>query len=90
MHLQCDHARRLHLKKLSCLRQSLVEVPTDFLNHFWIQVMASLLQPPNGGFRSETAVTRRFRKQNGQKFSSYVFNGHSPTDKIVRSGVTVM
>jgi hypothetical protein len=33
------------------------EVPTDILNHFWIQVAVSILKPPHGGFRSETAVT---------------------------------
>jgi hypothetical protein len=27
------------------------------LNHFWIQVAVSLLKPPHGGFRSETAAT---------------------------------
>jgi hypothetical protein len=34
-----------------------LEGPTDFFNHFWIQVAVSLLKPPHGGFRSETAVT---------------------------------
>jgi hypothetical protein len=29
----------------------------DFLNNFWIQVAVSILNPPGGGFRSETAVT---------------------------------
>jgi hypothetical protein len=33
------------------------EVPAGILNRFWIQVAVSLLKPPNGGFRSETAVT---------------------------------
>ena len=37
--------------------QSFLEVPTGVLNHFWIQVTISLLKPPHGGFRSETAVT---------------------------------
>jgi hypothetical protein len=34
-------------------------VPTDILNHFWIQVAVSHLKvkPPHGSFRSETAVT---------------------------------
>jgi hypothetical protein len=41
---------------------SFLEVPTDFLNHFWIQVVVSLPKLPNGGFGSETAVTRRFWK----------------------------
>jgi hypothetical protein len=52
-----------------------------------------LLDPDCGfRFRSETAVIRRFQKWNGQKFSGYIFNGHSPTDADagVRSGVTVM
>ena len=26
------------------------------LNHFWVQVAVSLLQPPHGGFRCKTAV----------------------------------
>jgi hypothetical protein len=34
-----------------------LEVPTDFFNHFWIQMTVSLLKPPYGGCRSETAVT---------------------------------
>jgi hypothetical protein len=42
---------RLCLEKLF---YNFLEAPTDFLNHFWIQVTASLLKPPNGGFRSET------------------------------------
>jgi hypothetical protein len=37
-------------------RWSFLEVPTDILNHFWIQVAVSILKPPHGGFRSETAV----------------------------------
>ena len=43
-------------------RQSFLEAPTDFLNHFWIQVAVSLLKPPHGGFRSKTAATKPFRK----------------------------
>ena len=56
-----DYARRLRLEKLLHLG-GFLEVPTDFFNHFRIQVTVSLLKPPNGGFGSETAVTRRFRK----------------------------
>jgi hypothetical protein len=37
--------------------KSFLEVPTDILNHFWIQVAVSLLKPPRGCFRSETVVT---------------------------------
>jgi hypothetical protein len=37
--------------------ESFLEVPADILNHFWIQVAVSLLKPPHGGFRIETAVT---------------------------------
>jgi hypothetical protein len=38
---------------------------------------------------SETAVTKPLQKQNGYKFISVICNGHSPTDKSVRSGVAV-
>jgi hypothetical protein len=31
---------------------SLLQVLTDFINHFWIQVAVSLLKPLCGGFRS--------------------------------------
>jgi hypothetical protein len=41
---------------------SFLEVPTDFLKYIWVQVAASLLKPPHGGFRSETAVTKPFWK----------------------------
>ena len=41
---------------------SFLEAPTDFFKCFWIQVVVSLLKPPHGGFRSETAVTKPFRK----------------------------
>jgi hypothetical protein len=35
--------------------QGFLEVPADFQNYFfWIQMAASLLKPPNGGFGSET------------------------------------
>jgi hypothetical protein len=38
-------------------------VPTEILNHFWIQVAVLLLKPPpHGGFRSETVATQPFRK----------------------------
>jgi hypothetical protein len=37
--------------------QIFLEVPADILNHFWIQIAVSILKPPHGGFRSETAVT---------------------------------
>ena len=59
-----NHARRLRLEKLFI--QSFLEVPTGFFKYFWIQVAVSLslslLKPPHGGFRSETAVTKPFRK----------------------------
>jgi hypothetical protein len=42
--------------------QSFLEAPMDFLKYFWIQVAVALLKPPHGGFRSETAVTKPFRK----------------------------
>jgi hypothetical protein len=37
---------------------SFLEVTTDIVNHFWIQVQVavSLLKPPHGGFGIETAV----------------------------------
>jgi hypothetical protein len=37
--------------------QGFLKVPTDVLNHLWIQLEISLLKPPHGGFRIETAVT---------------------------------
>ena len=40
----------------------------------------SILKPPNGSFRIETT----------KKIIGYIFNGHSPTDESVRSGVRVM
>jgi hypothetical protein len=43
----------------TCRALYFIEVPTDSLNHFWAQVAVSLLTPPHGGFRSETAVTAR-------------------------------
>jgi hypothetical protein len=56
-----NRARRLRLEKLLCIELFTVEVPTDILNRFWIQVAVSLLKPPYsamyGGFRIETAVT---------------------------------
>jgi hypothetical protein len=36
---------------------SFLDVSTDILNHFWIQVALSLLKQTHGGFRIETAVT---------------------------------
>ena len=45
-----------------------LEVSTDILSHFRIQMAVSLPKPPYGGFGSETAVTRRFRPfPNGHK-----------------------
>jgi hypothetical protein len=51
-----NHARRLRLEKLLYLELS--RSPTGFLNHFWTQIAVSLLKPPNGGFRIETAGVR--------------------------------
>jgi hypothetical protein len=45
-----NQAHRLRLEKLLHLELSR-EVPTEFLNHFWIQVAVSFLKPP------QTAVT---------------------------------
>jgi hypothetical protein len=42
-----NHASRLPLEKLLPLELS-IECPTDFFNHFWIQVAVSLLKPPHG------------------------------------------
>ena len=50
----------------------------------------SLLKPPHGGFRSETAVTKPFRKWKGHKFLTAICNDHSPTDTSVCSGVTAV
>jgi hypothetical protein len=38
---------------------SFLGAPADIFSHFWIQVAVSLslLKPPHGGFRIETAVT---------------------------------
>ena len=78
-----NHAHRLRLKKLLYLVLS--RSPNGF---------------SGGGFTSETAA-RRFQKLNGryetvsevkrlQIYNDYIiFNGHSPTDTGVRSGVTV-
>jgi hypothetical protein len=49
------HAHRLRLENYYIW--SFLEAPTDFFNHFWIQVAVLLLEPPHGGFRIETAVT---------------------------------
>jgi hypothetical protein len=49
----------------------------------------SLLKPPNGGFRSEAASHGSFGSET-PKYNGYIFNGHSPTDAIARSDVTVM
>jgi hypothetical protein len=54
-------------------------------------VAVSLRKPPHGGFSSETAVAKPFQKRNGYKFITAIkFNGHTPTDAGVRSGLTVM
>jgi hypothetical protein len=61
-----------------------VTVPTDFLNHFWIQVTVLLLNPEvkwplHGRFGSETDknLTAFFKRTfpNGQKFP-FGCNGH--------------
>jgi hypothetical protein len=61
--------------------ESFLEVPTDFLKYFWIQVAVSEVK---------TVVTKPFRKCNGYKFITAICNSHSPMEKSVRSGVTVM
>jgi hypothetical protein len=51
-----NHARRFRLEKLLCL-ESLLEAPTDFLRHFWIQVqvvVSEVKRPLHGGFGSGT------------------------------------
>jgi hypothetical protein len=39
-----------------------LEAPTDFFKCFWIQKAVSLLKPPHGGFRIETAAAKPFQK----------------------------
>jgi hypothetical protein len=57
-----------------------------------IQVAISILKPPHGGFRSETAVALPFRKWNGNgtNLKRVCVTAIPPTEKIVRSGVTAM
>jgi hypothetical protein len=55
-----NHAHRLRLEKLLYLE--LPRSSNGFFKYFWIQVAVLLLKPPHGGFRSETAVTKPFRK----------------------------
>jgi hypothetical protein len=50
------------------LCSDILEVPTDFFKHLWIQGAVSLMKPPHDGFRIETAVTKPFRKRSGYKF----------------------
>jgi hypothetical protein len=83
-----NHAHRLRLEKLLYTCIEFPRSSNGFLNHFWIQVTVSLLKPPHGGLRIETAVTRPFRKWNGQKFNGYIFKRHNPTDASARSGIT--
>ena len=83
-----NHAHRLRLEKLLHLEPS--RSSNGRFKPLWIQMTVSLLKLPNSGFRSETAVTRRFQKRNGQKFNGYIFNGHSPTEKSVRLGAAAM
>jgi hypothetical protein len=68
----------------------ILKVPADILNRFWIQGVVSLLKPPHGGFRSETAVSLLFQKRSGNKFIKVTCNGHYPTAASARSDVTVM
>ena len=57
-----NHAHRLRLEKL--LYKSFLEVPTDMLNHFWIQVAVSEVKRPlRNRFGSET-VTDLYRFYN--------------------------
>ena len=72
-----NHARRLRLDKLLCLE---LEAPTDFLNHFWMQVAVSELKR-----RYVTVLEVKLSKN-----ITAICNGHLPTDTSVRSGVTVM
>jgi hypothetical protein len=50
-----NHVRRLRQEKLLYLELS--RSPNGFFYHFWIQVAVSLLKPPHGGFKNETAGT---------------------------------
>jgi hypothetical protein len=74
-----NHAHCLRLEKLLYIELS--RSPSGYFKP---------LLDPGGGFRSETALTKPFRKWNGYKFIAVVCNGHSPADTGVRSGVTVM
>ena len=79
-----NNARRLRLEKLLYL-ELFLEVPTDVLNHFWVQVAVSEAKRPLcsiNRFGSE-AVINFYRLY-------AMCNGHSPTDVSFRSGVTVM
>jgi hypothetical protein len=69
-----NHAHRPRLEKLFY-----IELSRSSSGYF------KPLLDPGGGFNSETAAL-----QNGYKFITAICNGHSPTDTIFRSGVTVM
>jgi hypothetical protein len=58
-----------------------LEVPTDVLNHFWIQVAVSEVKGPLRNRFGSEAVTHLQRLH---------VTAIPPTDTSVRSGVTVM
>ena len=74
-----SHVCRLRLEKPLYLEPP--RSPNGFFNHFWIQMAVS-----------KTAVIRRFRVSGVKRQTSdgNLFNGHSPKDVGVRSGVTIM
>jgi hypothetical protein len=52
-----NHARRLRLEKLLYTELSMIKVPADILNYFWIQVAVSEVKRPlRNRFKSKTVT----------------------------------
>ena len=65
-------------KKLSYHTRSSLEVPTDVLNHFCIQVAVSLLilKPPHGGLRGERPSRGRFGSKRLKIHNGYMLTAN--------------
>jgi hypothetical protein len=86
-----NHVHRLRLEKLLYIELSrsssgYFEPLPDPVDRFASETAARRFQKLNGRY----VLCNRFGSETVKKFITIICNGHSPTDKCFRSGVTVM
>jgi hypothetical protein len=65
--------------------QSSLEVPTEFLNHFWIQVAVPFLKPPHGGSEVKRPLRMAGLGTDDQKSAAHATTNHAHRNRRLQN-----